>query len=184
MKRLHYLSQLLLLFIAFTSLSFADKSAREIDSDVNGALSVFYNEINGAKSYLDKAKGYVVFPDVKEAGFFIGGKYGEGALRINGVTKGYYSITSASMGMQIGMQKYSLIIVFTSDEALKKFMHDDSWETDMDFNIAMADYNNDEELDDIDFGSNMVGFVFDSTGMMGNFTMEGTRFERIHPDLD
>jgi hypothetical protein len=30
----------------------------------------------------------------------------------------------------------------------------------------------------------MVGFVFDSKGMMGNFSFEGTRFERITPDLD
>lgn len=184
MKTLKYVSQLLLVLLALSNLTFAEDTAREIDHDSNGALSVFYSEVNGGKAYLDKAKGYVVFPDVKEAGFFIGGKYGEGALRINGVTKGYYSITSASMGFQAGAQKYSLIIVFTSDKALKKFMNDDDWDTDMDFNIAMADWNNDEELDDIDFGSNMIGFVFDSKGMMGNFTMEGTRFERITPDLD
>ncbi len=184
MKTLKYVSHLLLVLVALTNLTVAEDSAREIDSDVNSALSVFYSEVNGGKAYLEKAQGYVVFPDVKEAGFFFGGKYGEGALRIDGKTAGYYSITSASMGFQAGMQKYSLVIVFTSDAALKKFMHDDDWDTDMDFNIAMADWNNDEELDDVDFGSNMIGFVFDSTGMMGNFTMEGTRFERITPDLD
>lgn len=184
MKILKYVTQLLLVLFALTNLTLAEDSAREIDSDANGALSVFYNEVNGGKAYLEKAKGYVVFSDVKEAGFFFGGKYGEGALRVDGATKGYYSITSASMGFQAGMQTYSLIIVFTSDAALKKFMNDDDWDTDVDFNVAMADWNNDEELDDVDFGSNMVGFVFDSTGMMGNFTMEGTRFERITPDLD
>jgi len=184
MKTLRYVSGLLLVLLALTNLTLAEDTAREIDSDTNGALSVFYSEVNGGKKFLEKAKGYVVFSDVKEAGFFIGGKYAEGALRVNGQTKGYYSITSASMGIQMGMQKYSLIIVFTSDAALKKFMNDDDWDTDMDFNVAMADWNNDEELDDVDFGSNMVGFVFDSTGMMGNFTMEGTKFERITPDLD
>jgi len=184
MKTLKYMLQLLLVLLTLTSLTLADDSAREIDRDANGALSVFYNEVNGGKKYLEKAKGYVVFSDVKEAGFFVGGKYGEGALRIDGVTKGYYSITAASMGFQAGVQTYSLIIAFTSDKALNKFIKDDDWETDMDFNIAMADFSNDEELDDIDFGSNMVGFVFDSTGMMGNFTMEGTRFERITPDFD
>ena len=184
MKTLKYLMQLLLVLFALTNLTLAEDTAREIDSDTNGALSVFYNEVNGGKKYLEKAAGYVVFSDVKEAGFFFGGKYGEGALRVNDQTKGYYSITAASMGFQAGMQTYSLVIVFTSESALKKFMNDDDWETEMDFNVAMADWNNDEELDDVDFGSNMVGFVFDSTGMMGNFTMEGTRFERITPDKD
>jgi len=182
MKTLRLLAQLSLLLLTLTSLTLAQDSARKLDSETNGALSVFYNEINGGKKYLEKAKGYVVFPDITEAGFFIGGKYGEGALRIEGFTKSYHSITSASMGFQAGLQSYSLVIVFTSDAALERFINNDSWETDMDFNIAMADFNNDEELDDIDFGSNMVGFVFDSTGMMGNFTMEGTRFEKIKPD--
>ena len=184
MKTLQYVSQLLLVLFTFTNLTLADDGARKIDSDVNGALSVFYSEVNGGKNYLNRAKGYVVFPNVKEAGFFVGGKYAEGALRVEDITKGYYSITSASVGFQMGMQTYSLIIAFSSNEALKKFMNDDDWETDIDFNVAMADWNNDEELDDVDFGSNMVGFVFDSTGMMGNFSMEGTRFERINPDLD
>lgn len=184
MKIFKSASKLLLVFFALTNLVLAEDSAREIDSDVNGALSVFYNEVKGGKKFLEKANGYAVFPDVKEAGFFVGGKYGEGALRVEGITKGYYSITSASMGFQAGAQKYSLVIVFVTDKALQKFIKDDDWDTDMDFNIAMADYNNDEELDDIDFGSNMIGFVFDSTGMMGNFTMEGTRFERITPDFD
>lgn len=183
MRTFKYVSQLLLVLFALTNLTFAEDTAREIDSDTNGALSVFYSEVTGSKTYLEKAKGYVVFSDVKEAGFIMGGKYGEGALRINGETKGYYSIASASLGFQLGMQKYSLIIVLTSDAALKKFMTDDDWETDLDMNIAMADWNNDEELDDIDFGSNMVGFVFDSTGMMGNFTFEGTKFDKITPDL-
>ena len=184
MKTFKYLIRLLFVFAALANLTFAEDTAKEIDHDANGALSVFYSEVNGGKKYLEKAAGYVVFPDVKEAGMFFGGKYGEGALRVDGKTKGYYSITSASIGMQMGAQKYSLIIALTTPKALKKFMRDDDWDTDMDFNIAIADWNNDEELDDIDFGTDMVGFVFDAKGMMGNFTFEGTRFERIHPDLE
>ncbi len=184
MKLLKTLPLFLAILLAFTTLSIADDTAEEIDNDANEALIVFYKEVNGGKKFLDNAKGYVVFPDVKEAGFFLGGRYGEGALRVNGVTKVYFSITSASMGMQMGAQHYSLIIAFTSDEALKYFMNDDDWDSEIDVNIVMADWNAEEEADDVDFGSNMVGFVFDSEGMMGNFSFEGTRFERISPDFD
>lgn len=184
MKLLKTISLLLAILLAFSTLSVAEDTAEEIDNDANEALMVFYKEVNGGKKFLDNAKGYVIFPDVKEAGFFLGGKYGEGALRVNGVTKGYYSITSASMGMQMGAQQYSLIIAFTTDQALKTFMRDDDWETEIDVNIALAEYNAEEEADDVDFGSNMVGFVFDSKGMMGNFSFEGTKFERITPDKD
>jgi len=184
MKLLKTISLLLAMLLAFSTISLAEDTAEEIDNDSNEALMVFYKEVNGGKKFLDNEKGYVVFPDVKEAGFFLGGKYGEGALRVNGVTKGYYSITSASMGMQMGAQQYSLVIAFTTDHALKTFMRDDDWETEIDVNIALAEYNAEEEADDVDFGSNMVGFVFDSEGMMGNFSFEGTRFERITPDID
>ena len=182
MKLLKSISILLAMLLALSTISIADDTAEEIDNDANEALMVFYKEVNGGKKFLDNAKGYVVFPDVKEAGFFLGGRYGEGALRVNGATKGYYSITSASMGFQMGAQQYSLIIALTTDQALKTFMRDDDWETEVDVNIALAEYNAEEEADDVDFGSNMVGFVFDSEGMMGNFSFEGTRFERIHPD--
>jgi len=175
---------LLAIFLAFTTLSMAEKSAKEIDNDANEALIEFYQEVNGGKKFLENAKGYVIFPDVKEAGFGIGGRYGEGVLRVGNVSKGYYSITSASVGFQMGAQTYSLIIALTSEAALNKFITDDDWETEVDVNIAMAEWNAEEEADDIDFGSNMVGFLFDSKGMMGNFSMEGTRFKRITPDID
>jgi lipid-binding SYLF domain-containing protein len=185
MKLLKTLPLVLAMLLAFTANSMAlDDTAEEIDNDSNEALMVFYKEVKGGKKFLDNAKGYVVFPEVTEGGFFLGGKYGEGALRVNGVTEGYYSITSASMGMQMGVQQYSLIIAFTTDQALKTFMRDDDWETELDVNIAVAEYNAEEEADDVDFGSNMVGFVFDSKGMMGNFSFEGTKFERITPDKD
>ena len=182
MKTFKNTLQILTLLLTLTTFTIASDTAQEIDADSNEALSEFFSEVNGAKKFLANAKGYVVFPNVKEAGFFFGGKYGEGVLRVGNESKSYHSITSASMGFQVGVQKYSLIIVFTSDAALKKFMTDDDWETDMDFSVAMANWNTEEELDEIDFGSHMVGFVFDSTGLMGNFTFEGTRFEKIHPD--
>ncbi len=184
MKTFKYVSQLLVLLLAFSTIAMAsikDKSASEIESDANSALGKFYKEVAGSKAYLKKVKGYVVFKDVVEAGFFIGGKYGEGVLRIGDKSQGYYSITSASAGFLAGGAQYSLVIAFTTDAALKKFIHDDDWENEIDVNMAMATWNSEEELDDIDFGTDMIGFVFDSKGLLGNFTLEGTRFEKITP---
>lgn len=184
MKTFKYVSQLLVLLLAFNTMALADirdKSASEIESDADKALSKFYKEVSGSKTYLQKVNGYVVFPDVVEAGFFIGGKYGEGVLRIKGKSQGYYRITAASAGMQMGATKYSLVIAITTEAALKKFINDDDWENEIDVNMAMADWNSEEELDDIDFGNGLVGFVFDSKGLLGNFTLEGTRFKKFTP---
>jgi len=177
------LSKLLFALLAFSTLTFA-QSARELDVDANEALQKFYHEVPGGKKFLDKAKAYVIFPDVNEAGFFFGGKYGEGALRVEGKTKSYHSITALSVGLQMGVQNYSLIIAFTSDEALKNFiLNDDDWETDFATKIVMAEWTtDDDDVDEVDYGASMVGFAYDSTGMLGKFSMEGTKFESINPD--
>lgn len=170
-------------FITFSSFAFAN-SSREIDVDANEALQKFYHEVPGGEKFLAKSKAYVVFPDINEAGFFFGGKYGEGVLRVAGKSKSYHSITAVSVGMQMGMQNYSLVLVFTSDEALKNFILDnDDWETDFTSKIVMAEWTtNSDDVDKVDYGTATVGFAYDSTGMLGKLSMEGTKFESINPD--
>ncbi len=176
MIKLHTLILTLLLSLSTFTLA---KSAKALDHDANMAINKFISENKSADAFLVKAKGFLVFPSIKEAGFFIGGKYGEGVLRIQRTTKGYYSMTAASIGMQMGAQEYSLIIAFTTDEALNTFLLDgDDWETEVDGKIAVAEWNSKEEIDK-DYKDPMVAFVFDSKGLMGSFSMEGTKFKKI-----
>lgn len=181
MKTTQFKVVLLALLLGFTTFSSA-KSAKTLDHDANMAINKFLKENKSADAFLVKAKAFLVFPSVKEAGMFIGGKYGEGVLRVGRTTKGYYSMTAASIGMQMGAQEYSLIIAFTTDAALNKFLLDDEkWETEIDGKITVAEWNSKEELD-IDYKDSMVAFVFDAKGLMGSFSMEGTKFEKIKAD--
>jgi len=167
------------ILISMTTLVMA-KSAKTLDNDANTAINKFLKENKSADAFLVKSKAFLVFPSVREAGFFVGGKYGEGVLRVQRTTKGYYSITAASVGMQMGAQEYSMIIAFTSDAALNKFLLDDNeWETEVDGKIAVAEWNSKEEIDK-DYEDDMVAFVFDSKGLMGSFSMEGTKFKKLN----
>ncbi|HFU77774.1 MAG TPA: hypothetical protein ENK98_08650 [Epsilonproteobacteria bacterium] len=183
MKTIKVISTFLIALMAFSTLSLAN-SAREIDVDANEVLQQFYHDVPGGKKFLEKAKAYVIFPDINEAGFFFGGKYGEGVLRVNGKSKSYHSITALSVGMQMGVQNYSLVLAFTSDEALKNFiLDDDDWESDFSSKIVMAEWTtDDDDVDEVDYGTSTVGFAYDSTGMLGKLSLEGTKFERINPD--
>jgi lipid-binding SYLF domain-containing protein len=180
MKKYQFFTLILASMIALSSMTMA-KSAKELDKDANEAINTFIADNKGGDAFLVKAKAFLVFSDIKEAGFLLGGKYGEGVLRVQRTTKAYYSVKSASVGLQMGVQQYSMIIAFTSDAAFNKFLLDDEWKTDIDGKIAMAEWNSKEELDTIDFDTDMVAFVFDSKGLMGSLTMEGTQFERIKP---
>ena len=182
MKVLKYFSILVLTVVSFSTIVMAN-SSREITVDANAALAEFQQETPSTKKLLAHAKGYVIFPDVNEAGFFLGGKYGEGVLIMNDKIQSFHSITAASIGFQMGMQNYSLIIVFKSDEALKNFILDDNdWESDFDKKFVIADWTADDDVDEVDYGSDMIGFAFDNKGMMGKLSMEGTKFETINPD--
>jgi lipid-binding SYLF domain-containing protein len=97
------------------------KTAKEIDVNVDVALENFHKQVKGGKEFLKSAKGVLVFPSVFKAGIGIGGEYGEGVLRIGGKTVDYYNTAAASIGLQLGAQKKTIILVIMQQEALKKF---------------------------------------------------------------
>ena len=87
-------------------------SGAEIDAGVNTALKTLYAVEPAAKDLAAKSIAVLVFPEIVKGGLIVGGQYGEGALRIGGKTKRYYSIAGASYGLQIGGQKFSYAMFF------------------------------------------------------------------------
>ncbi|MBT8348887.1 MAG: hypothetical protein HKP62_05530, partial [Sulfurovum sp.] len=102
MKTMQFKALLLALLVGFSTFAMAKSSAKELDHDANMAINTFIDETKGGDPFLVNAKAFLVFPDIKEGGFFVGGKYGEGVLRHKRKTLGYYEIISASIGFQMG----------------------------------------------------------------------------------
>jgi len=152
---------------------------REIEVSVNVALEEFKREVGGAGEFLSSAKGYLVFPKVVKAGIGIGGEYGEGALRIEGKTADYYSTASASIGLQLGVQKKSIIIVFLTKESLAKFRKSEGWEVGVDGSVALVTVGAGGSIDSTNIKDPIVGFVFGQKGLMYNLTLEGSKFTKL-----
>lgn len=172
------LTAALLLGLLFTAQSRAD-SAAEIDIGVDGTLERFKKEVNGGASFLKRSKGVLVFPSVLKAGIGIGGEYGEGALRVNGKTRAYYSTAAASIGFQFGAQSKSVVVVFLSEKALKEFQHSDGWKAGVDGSVALVEWGVGEDINSVDIKDEIVGFVFSNKGLMYNLTIEGSKFTKI-----
>src|SRR6476659_4082596 len=81
-------------------------SAEQIDSAVDAALPQLYQNQPSAQMLAQKAKAILVFPNIVKAGFMFGAAYGEGALRQNGATVGYYSSVGACYGYHVGLQEF------------------------------------------------------------------------------
>lgn len=174
---------LTVLFLSFSSTFFSSgslaASSKEIDIKVNDALKRFYKDVGGAKEFIKESKGVLVFPDVIKAGFGIGGEYGEGALRIGGKTVEYYSTAAASIGLQLGAQMKTVIIVFLNQKELKKFRKSDGWEAGVDGSVALVEMGAGTSIDTSNIKDPIVGFVFGNKGLMFNLTLEGSKFSKL-----
>ena len=67
------------------------------------------------------APGYVVFPQVAEGGVIVGGANGVGVVFEDGRPTGYAELREGSVGLQLGGQSYSELVVFETDDALTRF---------------------------------------------------------------
>ncbi len=178
-NKLNPLALIASLVLLLSSYSMA-APASVIEAKANEAIKQFYKEIKGSENFLSQVKGYIVFPSVTKAGFVVGGKYGEGVLRINGESKQYYSIAAGSVGFQLGVQQSSYIIAFVSQSALDNFIKSDGWEAGADGTITVAKWGVGKDITSISYENPIYAFVFGAKGLMYNLNIEGTKFTKIN----
>jgi lipid-binding SYLF domain-containing protein len=168
-----------LLFLSLPSALTAAMTAKELDQKVDVSLDKFVKSVNGAGDFLKASKGVLVFPEVYKAGFWVGGEYGEGAMRVGGKTADYYSLTGGSIGFQFGAQAMTIILVFMQDEALKKFHQSKGWQGGVDGSIAVVDVGGGKTISSTTFNQPIVAFVFNPKGLMVNISLQGAKFTKI-----
>ena len=156
-----------------------ETSAQSIDLGADEAVQIFQEDIDGSEIFLEQAAGYLVFPRALRAGLVAGAETGEGVLRINGKTVDYFRITSGSLGLQAGAQARSIIICFMTQNALDEFRNSSGWRVGVDGSVALIDMGAGKTIDSQNVRDPIVGFIFNSSGLMATLTLEGTRFTRI-----
>ncbi len=158
------------------------ESAEEIDAKSSQALETLYKESTAAKDLGAKAHGILIFPEITKGGFIVGGEYGEGELRVDGQTQGYYSSASGSIGLQLGLSSRSLVIMFLQEEALTKFLNDDDgWEVGVDADVTVVKVGATGSFDSTTVDKPVVAFNFGQTGLMAGISLEGTKVSKINP---
>src|SRR3954467_5688741 len=89
--------------------------------EVNATLKRLEKKDPGLKQMLQDAHGYAVFPSVGKAAVVIGGAYGKGMVFEQGKPIGYGTIGQTTIGVQLGGDTFSEIVVFESKETLDRF---------------------------------------------------------------
>lgn len=153
----------------------------KIDARADAALNYLDTNFPGTRDLRDKAAGMLVMPLITEASFGFGGSYGQGALRVNGITVDYYSATQASFGIQAGAQQYAHVLYFMTEEALAEFRTSTGWAAGADVEYAINDRGANLSAETTTVLSPVIAVMFGQAGLIGGASIEGTKYNRIIP---
>ena len=132
---------------------------------------------------LSRAEGIVIYPRLVNIGLGWGAMFGDGVvLRKDMITKEWYGpafieLKTASVGLQIGIQEVSLVLVVMDDKGMEAFKSTD-FEIGADISIAPGPLG-DSLQTDIDFNDSIYTYSY-SKGVYAGFALKGSM---IHADV-
>jgi lipid-binding SYLF domain-containing protein len=156
-------------------------TAAKIDNDVDIALEKLYADSPAAKDIAKVAKAILVFPYVVKAGFLVGGQYGEGALRVEGKTVGYYNTAAGSYGWQAGAQSFGYALFFMNESALDYLNKSAGWEIGVGPSIVVVEKGLGTSLTSSTVQDDIYAFFFSRKGLMGGLGIQGSKITEFTP---
>jgi lipid-binding SYLF domain-containing protein len=121
--RLTLIPLLLLLTLGFAGplAAFEPDKNDALELDVARAIVNIRKADPGIETFFENAVGYAVFPSIGKGGLIVGGAYGKGLVIVDGKVDGHTTMTQATVGFQLGAQKYAQFIFFRDRIALEHF---------------------------------------------------------------
>lgn len=154
----------------------------QIDKSVDEAMGKLFKSSPVAKELASVAKGMLIFPDVVKAGIILGAQFGEGALRKNNATVGYYNTVAASYGLQVGAQKFGYALYFMTDDALEYLEKSSGWEIGVGPSVVVVDAGMAKSLTTTTAKESIYAFFFDQKGLMAGLGLQGSKITKFNPD--
>lgn len=154
--------------------------AEKIDARVDATRDFLFDRYPGSRDLAAQARGILFMPVITEAGFGIGGGWGQGALRINDITVDYYSAARATVGLQIGAQQYSHALFFMTEEALNEFRTSPGWAVGADARYATPEGGAALGKETTERNP-VIALVFGQSGLIAGASLAGIKYSRIIP---
>lgn len=124
---------------------------------------------------LDEAHGYVVFPEVGKGGAGVGGAYGRGVVYEQGEVVGYADLKQVSVGLQLGGQTYSEIVLFEDAEAMQE-LKENGFSLDSNASAVAVEAGAGAS---VMFRNGVAVFTLDRQGLMYEATVAGQKFDFV-----
>lgn len=156
-------------------------NAERLDARVDATRDYLLETYPEMKDLFERSHGILYMPLVSEAGVFVGGGYGRGALRIDDVTVDYYSAARASFGLQFGAQQYAHVLFFMTSRALADFRSSEGWAASADLRYAVPGDGGAAIVQTTTAFAPVIAVVFGQSGLIAGASLSGVRYRRIIP---
>ena len=156
-----------------------------LDNDVHAAITLLKRTSPAARALAKRVRGALVFPNIVKAGFLVGVQYGNGAL-VRAKKGGgyyianYYNITSASYGLQAGVQSFGYVVALMTDAAVEHVETSQGWELGVGPSIVIVDEGMAKTLTTETAKSDVYVFTFGQKGLMAGLGLQGTKITRLN----
>lgn len=157
-------------------------SAAKISRDARAALNALYASHPKAAEYGRQAKAVLVFPEIVKAGAMIGGETGSGAMLEPTRVTGFYNISAASFGLQLGAQKFGYALFFMNDKAVDYLRKSDGWSVGSGPSVVVVDQGFAKSTNTTTLTEDVYAIAFNQRGLMAGAGLEGSKITPIHPD--
>ncbi len=160
----------------------ANTSASQLTRDSRASLASLYSQNPGARALGRQARAIVVFPSITRAGFVFGGQAGNGTMfRNNGSVAGHFQTTSASWGLQAGVQTFGYALFLMDDEAIRNINRSGGWEIGGSPSLVVVDRGMATSLTTTSINRGTYAVFFDQRGLMAGLGLQGSKITRINP---
>jgi lipid-binding SYLF domain-containing protein len=99
----------------------------------------------------------------------------------NGGVSGFYQTTSASWGLQAGIQKFGYALFLMDDAAIRNLNRSGGWEIGGSPSLVIVDRGMAASLSTTTINSGTYAFFFDQRGLMAGLGLQGSKITRINP---
>ena len=155
------------------------QSGAQIDQKVFASREELFRSVPGTLSLSQNAAGMLVIPEIYEAGLFVSGAYGEGALLIGDAVVDYISLSAAAFGLQIGGQRYAQALFFMTQESLADFRVTDGWELGVDAEFVALEDGAAIGASTTTVARPVYQVIYGQKGLIVGASLEGAKYNRI-----
>jgi len=152
---------------------------QSLDAQADSALANLNQKVPESKELVAKARGVLVFPSVVTAGLVIGGSWGQGVLRSNGATTGYYQTEGATAGLLAGGGTKAVYVLFMTQEALDKFKNGNGWTVGADAAVTVAHAGAETAVDTETAKRAVIAYVLSDSGLLLDAGLDGAKVRRL-----